>query len=152
MGYSSLSTNSRSSGSITLQKSRSKLSQSFDRWFQSCLTWQLDSSSAASFFDWWASDKLTLGSNPFFCSLARASLAWNKKSTKNFWILRRGVKITSVCSTFLVALLLIIILGYYFCHYQIVLHTWLLLLHFSMGPDVQLGSHDAEEIVKATSM
>ena len=61
---------------------------SCDRWFQSCLTWQLDSSSVASFFDWWASDKLTLGSNPFFCSLARASLAWNKKKHKKvlgFW-------------------------------------------------------------------
>ena len=39
-------------------------------------------------------------------------------------------------------------------HYQIVLHTWLLLLlrYFSMGPDVERGSHDdAEEIVKAVA-
>ena len=65
------------------------------------------------------------------------------------------MKITSaVCSTFLVALLLIAIVDLFLYHYQIVLHTWLLLLlHFSMGPDVQLGSHDdAEEIVKAPSI
>ena len=83
-------------------------------------------------------------------------LPWReiKKAQKKFRILRRGVKITSaVCSTFLVALLLIAIVDLFLYHYQIVLHTWLLLLHFSMGPDVQLGSHDdAEEIVKAPSI